>query len=124
MTGSGMGNVFNIGIDIGSTTVKIAVLEEKKLIYQSYERHYSDMTNCVVRLISECYRELGNIRCNVAITGSGGLSVSKWLGLAFIQEVIACSVAVRTFIPLTDVVIELGGEDAKITYFKGTVERG
>lgn len=123
MTGSGMGNVFNIGIDIGSTTVKIAVLEEKKLIYQSYERHYSDMTNCVVRLISECYRELGNIRCNVAITGSGGLSVSKWLGLAFIQEVIACSVAVRTFIPLTDVVIELGGEDAKITYFKGTVEQ-
>ena len=58
MTGSGMGNVFNIGIDIGSTTVKIAVLEEKKLIYQSYERHYSDMTNCVVRLISECYRSL------------------------------------------------------------------
>lgn len=112
-----------MGIDIGSTTVKIVVLKNKEIIYQAYERHYSDMTNTVVRMIDDCYKELGNIRSSVAITGSGGLSVSNWLDLAFVQEVVACTRAVRTFIPLADVVIELGGEDAKITYFKGGIEQ-
>ena len=109
----------NMGIDIGSTTVKIVVLENKELIYQSYERHYSDMTKTVVRMINDCFIDLGNICCSVTITGSGGLSVSKWLQLLYVQEVVACTCAVRTYIPMADVVIELGGEDAKITYFKG-----
>ncbi len=113
----------NMGIDIGSTTVKIVVLEKKKILYKSYERHYSDMTNTLIRMINDCYRELGNIRCSVAITGSGGLSVSRWLKLAFVQEVVACTCAVGAYIPLADVVIELGGEDAKITYFKGAIEQ-
>ena len=113
----------NMGIDIGSTTVKIVVLEDKKLVYQAYERHYSDMTNTLVRMITDCYKKLGNISCSISITGSGGISVSKWLSLPFIQEVVACSGAVQAFIPLADVVIELGGEDAKITYFKGAVEQ-
>jgi predicted CoA-substrate-specific enzyme activase len=112
-----------MGIDIGSTTVKIVVLENKEIIYQSYERHYSDMTNTVVRMITDCYKKLGNIRCSVAMTGSGGLSVSKWLNLPFVQEVVACTCAVKEYIPMADVVIELGGEDAKITYFKGTAEQ-
>ena len=114
---------FNMGIDIGSTTVKIVVLDNKDIVYKSYERHYSDMTNTVVRMITDCYKCLGNIRCSVCITGSGGLSVSKWLSLAFVQEVVACTEAVKTFIPLADVAIELGGEDAKITYFKGGIEQ-
>ena len=109
----------NMGIDIGSTTVKIVVLENKELVYQSYERHYSDMTKTVVRMINDCFIDLGNICCSVTITGSGGLSVSKWLQLLYVQEVVACTCAVRTYIPMADVVIELGGEDAKITYFKG-----
>lgn len=113
----------NMGIDIGSTTVKIVVLENKKLLYQSYERHYSDMTGTVVRMITDCYKKLGNISSSISVTGSGGLSVSKWLNLPFVQEVVACTSAVRTFIPLSDVVIELGGEDAKITYFKGAIEQ-
>ncbi len=113
----------NLGIDIGSTTVKIVALDNKKLIYQSYERHYSDITNTLVKMISDCYKALGNIRCSVNITGSGGLSVSRWLNLPFSQEVVACSRAVRSYIPLADVAIELGGEDAKITYFKGSVEQ-
>ena len=112
-----------MGIDIGSTTVKIVVLEDKKLIYQSYESHYSDMTNTLVRMITDCYMELGNLRCSVTITGSGGLSVSEWLNLPFVQEVVACTCAVKEYIPLADVVIELGGEDAKITYFKGAIEQ-
>ncbi|MDI9489058.1 MAG: acyl-CoA dehydratase activase-related protein [Bacillota bacterium] len=113
----------NLGIDIGSTTVKIVALDNKKLIYQSYERHYSDITNTLVKMISDCYKALGDIRCSVNITGSGGLSVSRWLNLPFSQEVVACSRAVRSYIPLADVAIELGGEDAKITYFKGSVEQ-
>ena len=113
----------NMGIDIGSTTVKIAVLEGKELIYQSYERHYSDTTNTVVRMIEECFKKLGNICCSVAVTGSGGLSISRWLNLPFVQEVVACTRAVQTYIPLADVVVELGGEDAKITYFKGVIEQ-
>ncbi|TAH69857.1 MAG: 2-hydroxyglutaryl-CoA dehydratase [Anaerolineaceae bacterium] len=113
----------NMGIDIGSTTVKIVVLENKELIYQSYKRHYSDITNTVVRMITDCFIDLGNIPCSVTITGSGGLSISKWLNLPFVQEVVACTCAVGTYIPLADVVIELGGEDAKITYFKGAIEQ-
>lgn len=112
-----------MGIDIGSTTVKIAVLEGRKTVYMAYERHYSDMVNTVVRMIKDCYGELGDISCHAAVTGSGGLSISKWLGLPFVQEVIACSRAVREFIPHADVVIELGGEDAKITYLKGGIEQ-
>ena len=113
----------NLGIDIGSTTVKIVALENKKLIYKAYERHYSDMTGTVARMIADCYKNLGVSSCSVSITGSGGLSVSKWLNLPFSQEVVACTKAVKEFIPGTDVVIELGGEDAKITYLKGNVEQ-
>jgi len=113
----------NLGIDIGSTTVKIVALENKKPVYQAYERHYSDVTGTVARMIADCYKALGDSKCSVNITGSGGLSVSKWLNLPFSQEVVACTKAVREYIPGTDVVIELGGEDAKITYLKGNVEQ-
>ena len=112
------------GIDIGSTTVKIAALDENnKLIYSEYQRHLSDIKTTVIQLIKDCYERLGDIPMRLSITGSGGLSVSKWLNINFVQEVIACAKAVETFIPQTDVVIELGGEDAKITYFRGGMEQ-
>ncbi|MHB8130501.1 MAG: BadF/BadG/BcrA/BcrD ATPase family protein, partial [Mobilitalea sp.] len=112
------------GIDIGSTTVKIAALDENnKLIYSEYQRHLSDIKTTVIHLIKDCYERLGDIPMRLSITGSGGLSVSKWLSINFVQEVIACAKAVETFIPQTDVVIELGGEDAKITYFRGGMEQ-
>lgn len=115
---------YKIGLDIGSTTVKLAVLNEKNiLIYSKYQRHYSDIKSTIIKLINECYDELDNIECTISVTGSGGLSVSKWLNVSFVQEVIACSQTVETIIPQTDVVIELGGEDAKITYFKGGIEQ-
>lgn len=117
-------NNYKLGIDIGSTTVKLVVLdEEDHIIYSEYKRHLSDSKNTLIHLIRNCYKTLGNIQLNISITGSGGLSVSRWLNIHFIQEVIACAKAVETFIPETDVVIELGGEDAKITYFKGTMEQ-
>ena len=115
---------YKIGLDIGSTTVKLAVINEKnELVYSKYQRHFSDIRSTIVDLIKEAYKDLGDISCSISVTGSGGLSVSKWLDITFNQEVIACSKTVEEIIPQTDVVIELGGEDAKITYFKGTLEQ-
>jgi predicted CoA-substrate-specific enzyme activase len=113
-----------LGIDIGSTTVKLAVLDgNNQLVYSEYTRHLSDIKNTVIQLIKDCHKALGDVSLKLSITGSGGLSVSKWLKLNFVQEVIACQEAVTAFIPETDVVIELGGEDAKITYFRGGMEQ-
>ena len=115
---------YKAGIDIGSTTVKLVALDDdNKLVFNEYIRHFSDIKSAVIKLIKDCYASLGDVWLRTCITGSGGLSVSKWLGLNFVQEVIACQKAVETFIPDTDVVIELGGEDAKITYLKGMVEQ-
>ncbi len=115
---------YRLGIDIGSTTVKLVVLgEDGQLLYNDYRRHFSDMKETLITLVRECYQALGDIGARISITGSGGLSVSEWLALPFIQEVIACNCAVEALIPQTEVVIELGGEDAKITYLKGSVEQ-
>ena len=115
---------YKVGVDVGSTTVKLAVLDDNnKLIYSKYERHFSDIRSTIISLINKSYETLGDISCTICITGSGGLSVSKWLNLSFVQEVISCSKTVEEIIPQTDVVIELGGEDAKITYFKGGIEQ-
>lgn len=117
-------NKYKLGIDIGSTTVKIALLgEENQLVYSEYQRHLSDIKNTVINIVKTCYESVGDASVRVCITGSGGLSLSKWIHINFIQEVIACSKAVELIIPQTDVVIELGGEDAKITYFSGSIEQ-
>lgn len=115
---------YRMGIDIGSTTVKLAVLDDNsRIVYSEYKRHFSDIKSTVIVLIKDCYRTLGDISLRISITGSGGLSISKWLNINFVQEVIACQKAVESLIPQTDVVIELGGEDAKITYFRGGMEQ-
>jgi predicted CoA-substrate-specific enzyme activase len=115
--------VCRMGLDVGSTTVKCVVLDDKKIVFNYYRRHFSDIAGAVTSLLEGAYSELGNITVQACVTGSGGLSVSKWLDLPFVQEVIAASSAVRAFIPDTDVAIELGGEDAKITYFSGSTEQ-
>ncbi|MBQ4237240.1 MAG: 2-hydroxyacyl-CoA dehydratase, partial [Treponema sp.] len=120
-----------IGIDVGSTTVKVVALgENDKLLYGAYERHRADIRNTIISVVSKCFDALESElpagkdqTISVKVTGSGGFSVSQWLGIPFIQEVVAATTAVRRLIPETDVVIELGGEDAKITYFKGGVEQ-
>ena len=115
---------YKIGLDIGSTTVKIVVLnKDNEIVYSRYKRHYSDIKSTIIGLVLECYDNLNNINCTISVTGSGGLSVSKWLDVDFVQEVIGCSKTVEMFIPRTDVIIELGGEDAKITYFSGGIEQ-
>ena len=106
-----------LGIDVGSTTVKVVAADtNNNIIFSEYMRHYSDIKNTVMTLFSHIKDALGNTQFQVAVTGSGGLLLSKMLRLEFVQEVIATKKAVETFMPGTDVVIELGGEDAKILY--------
>lgn len=115
---------YRVGLDIGSTTVKVAVLDDKnRLIYSDYRRHLSDIRSSLSQLLEKCLKELGDQRVVVSMTGSGGLSLAKRMNVPFVQEVVACAKAVRTLLPETDVAIELGGEDAKITYFTGGMEQ-
>lgn len=112
--------VYRLGIDIGSTTVKIAVLnEEKEILFSDYERHFADIQNTLAGLLDKAYRQLGEFSVLPVITGSGGLTLAKHLEVPFVQEVIAVSSSLQELAPKTDVAIELGGEDAKIIYFEG-----
>ena len=113
-----------LGIDIGSTTVKLVLLDDEGgVVYSKYERHMSNVFEKVEELVEEMYAQYGDIKIQTVITGSGGLSLANLLGIHFEQEVIACSKAVETLIPETDVAIELGGEDAKITFYGSTIEQ-
>ena len=117
-------NKFHVGLDVGSTTVKIVVIDsENTILFSRYQRHFSDIKQTIIDLLTKTYKCFPNEYITISITGSGGLSVSEWLNINFVQEVIAGSTAVETFIPKTDVAIELGGEDAKITYFEGSIEQ-
>ena len=119
-----MNKVIHIGMDVGSTTVKIAVMNEKlEEIYTSYERHYSDTKNTVCKVLEELVEKYKNNEFTIALTGSGAMSTAQFLDVPFIQEVVACKRAVEKYIPETDVVIELGGEDAKIIYFGRSIEQ-
>lgn len=116
--------VLHMGLDIGSTTIKVLLLDaQDNLIFSKYKRHYAQIKNTLILLLSEAYAQFGNQLLTVAISGSAGLALSKWLNIDFIQEVIACNQAVEKYIPDIDVAIELGGEDAKITFFKGGLEQ-
>ncbi|MCD8348924.1 MAG: 2-hydroxyacyl-CoA dehydratase [Lachnospiraceae bacterium] len=109
-----------LGIDIGSTTVKVAVLSpEKELLFSDYRRHYANIQETLSALLQEASEKLGDLTVAPVITGSGGLSLANHLQVPFVQEVIAVATALEHYVPQTDVAIELGGEDAKIVYFEG-----
>lgn len=111
---------YSLGIDIGSTTVKIAILDEKhQILFSDYKRHFANIKETLSDLLQCAYKELGNILMHPMITGSGGLTLANHLGIPFVQEVIAVSTSLQEFAAITDVAIELGGEDAKIIYFEG-----
>ena len=119
-----MEKIVHIGLDVGSTTVKTVVMNEKlDVIYTSYDRHFSDTKNTVYNCLENLIKKYDKYNMTIALTGSGALSVSKYLDLPFIQEVVACKRAVEKYINTTDVVIELGGEDAKIIYFDKSIEQ-
>ena len=112
-----------IGIDIGSTTVKVVVLDEQnKLLFRSYERHYSKTRERACETLHSITGLLAGKQVKMVITGSAGLGVANASGIDFVQEVYATAAAVNTYIPKTDAVIELGGEDAKIIFFGGALE--
>ena len=116
---------YTLGIDIGSTTVKIAILSPNgELVFSDYKRHYADIQNALRGLLKDAYDKLSNITLHPMITGSGGLTLANHLGVPFTQEVIAVATSLEKYAPKTDVAIELGGEDAKIIYFEdGNVEQ-
>jgi len=118
-------DLHTLGIDIGSTTVKIAILNKNKdVLFSDYERHFANIQETLSDLLGRALHKLGSIKVSPVITGSGGLSLSKHLGVPFVQEVVAVSTALQDHAPETDVAIELGGEDAKIIYFEnGNIEQ-
>lgn len=112
--------LYKLGIDIGSTTVKIAILDENNdLVFSDYERHFANIQETLTALLDKAYRKEGDMLLAPMITGSGGLTLAKHLHIPFVQEVISVSTALQHYAPQTDVAIELGGEDAKIIYFEG-----
>ena len=113
-----------VGIDIGSTTVKIAIIDEQnKILFSAYERHYANIQETLRGIIERAYEQLGDQAIAPMITGSGGLTISEHLNIPFVQEVVSVATALKDFAPQTDVAIELGGEDAKIIYFTGGIEQ-
>ncbi|MBQ9990300.1 MAG: 2-hydroxyacyl-CoA dehydratase [Lachnospiraceae bacterium] len=111
---------YTLGIDIGSTTVKVALLNaHNELIFADYKRHFANIKETLAELIILAHEKAGNLSVHPVITGSGGLALANLLGIPFEQEVIAVSTALQELAPKTDVAIELGGEDAKIIYFEG-----
>ena len=119
-----MAELLHVGLDVGSTTVKIIVMnEDLETIYRSYTRHFSDTKNTICTVLEKLSEDYPDARFTMALTGSGAMSAAKFLNVPFIQEVISCKRAVEKYLPKTDVVIELGGEDAKIIYFDKFIEQ-
>ena len=99
-----------VGIDIGSTTVKIAILDDNnQIIFSAYERHFANIQETLKKIIERACKELGNREIAPMITGSGGLAISKHLDIPFVQEVVSVATALKSYAPNTDVAIELGG---------------
>ena len=116
-------NTYRAGIDIGSTTVKLVVLDDdNNIIYGKYRRHCAHTQETLAELLREAKGELGGCVLRLRITGSGSINLAKAMDIEFVQEVVAVATALKTVAPQTDVAIELGGEDAKIIYFTGGLE--
>ncbi|WP_051227096.1 2-hydroxyacyl-CoA dehydratase [Butyrivibrio sp. MC2013] len=116
---------YRLGIDVGSTTVKVALIDAKgTLIFADYQRHYANIRETLAELVQKARIQAGDVIIHPVITGSGGLNLASHLGIPFVQEVVAVSTALKEIAPKTDVAIELGGEDAKIIYFEdGNIEQ-
>ena len=119
-----MAELLHVGLDVGSTTVKIIVMnEELETIYRNYTRHFSDTKNTICNVLNKLLKDFPDANFTMALTGSGAMSTAEFLEVPFLQEVISCKCAVEKYLPDTDVVIELGGEDAKIIYFDKCIEQ-
>ena len=113
-----------LGIDIGSTTVKVTVINESHdILFSDYKRHFANIKGTLQTLLSEAREKLGNLTIHPTVTGSGGMAISEYLHIPFCQEVVCVANALQDYEPKTDVAIELGGEDAKIIYFNNGIEQ-
>lgn len=116
--------VLHAGLDVGSTTIKLVVADsEDKILLKLYKRHLSDIRSTVAELFKEAREHFGDARTTLAVAGSGGMLLAEPLAASFIQEVVAGAEAIRYYMPDTDVAIELGGEDAKLTFFDGGIDQ-
>ena len=119
-----MNSCKRLGIDIGSTTVKVSIINENgELLFADYKRHFANIQETLAELLREGQDALGPMTVEPVITGSGGLTLSNHLAIPFVQEVVAVATSLKDFAPQTDVAIELGGEDAKIIYFTGGIDQ-
>ena len=120
-----MGDRYMLGIDIGSTTVKVALMDgDMSILFSDYRRHFANIKETLAELIEDAFQVTGDVEVAPMITGSGGLTLANAIGVPFTQEVVAVATALKHYAPQTDVAIELGGEDAKIIYFEdGNVEQ-
>ena len=119
-----MNDQIRLGIDIGSTTVKVSFIgSDQSLLFSDYRRHYANIQETLASLLAEGRQELGSVITAPRITGSGGLTLSRHMKVPFVQEVVAVATALKDYAPQTDVAIELGGEDAKIIYFTGGIDQ-
>ena len=113
-----------LGIDIGSTTVKVAIIDDSgSILFADYERHFANIQETLALLLKRAVEALGEMELYPVITGSGGLTLSSRLEVPFVQEVVAVASSLQDYAPQTDVAIELGGEDAKIIYFTGGIDQ-
>lgn len=116
--------MYHMGLDIGSTTIKVVVTDDNdNLVYHEYKRHLSDMRNTLASVINAAWEKFKGKDVTIAVTGSGGISVASWFNVDFVQEVISSTECIKKHIPQTDVAIELGGEDAKLTFFDNSIDQ-
>ena len=116
-------NMFRAGVDIGSTTVKLVILnQQNEIVFGEYRRHMAQTQQTLAQLLREAREKLGDCALNIRITGSGSINLGKALNIGFVQEVVAVASALQFVAPQTDVAIELGGEDAKILFLTNGME--
>lgn len=117
-------NSYRAGMDIGSTTAKLVILDSNnQIVFGEYRRHHANTREAICTLLREAQDIFGNCRLQAKVTGSGSINLAKMLNVGFVQEVVAVAAALKAEAPQTDVAIELGGEDAKIIYFTGGLEQ-
>ena len=116
--------IYHTGLDVGSTTIKVAVTDENdRTQFTLYQRHYSEVRKTIVEVLLAAAEKFNGESTTLAVAGSGGISAAQWIGAEFVQEVVAGAEAIRRYLPETDVAIELGGEDAKLTFFDSGIDQ-
>ncbi|UQZ90543.1 2-hydroxyglutaryl-CoA dehydratase [Deltaproteobacteria bacterium Smac51] len=115
---------YHTGLDVGSTTIKVVVIDDQdQTRFSLYQRHYSEVRKTIVEVLLKAAEEFQGESTTLAVAGSGGISAAQWLEAEFVQEVVAGAEAIRRYLPQTDVAIELGGEDAKLTFFDSGIDQ-